>query len=63
MDMPKIDPKKKRPREIERAMRLTWSSLESHLAYTHQKSAEGTKFHIKCVKEYVQILENLGNLY
>lgn len=63
MNMPKIDSKTRRPKEIERAMRLAWSSLESHLPYTHGKSPEGTKFHIKCVKEYLQIMENLGNLY
>jgi hypothetical protein len=52
-----------RSKEIERAMKLAWSSLESHLPYTYGRSSEGTKFHIKCVKEYVQIIENLSNLY
>jgi hypothetical protein len=54
---------KKRAKEVEQAMRLAWASLESHLRYTHEKCPEGNTFHKKCVKEYVQILKNLSELY
>ena len=54
---------KKRARAIEKSMRLVWDSLQSHLPYTHIKSAEGRDFHLKCVKEYLVILNELLKLY
>lgn len=56
-------PKPDRAREIEKAIRLAWESLESHLYWTHHKSAEGIKFHIQAVKDYVKIIQVLSNLY
>ena len=54
----------KRAREIEKAMRLVWSSLDSHLPWTYDKRAEGGKaFQKKCVKEYAEILLILSHLY
>lgn len=54
--------KKTREELIERAIRLTYSSLESHLRYTHKKSAEGKTFHKKCVKEYGEQINILAEL-
>jgi hypothetical protein len=48
---------------IERLIRLTFDSLESHLPYTHQKSAEGRAFHTKCVQEYSEMIYLLSKLY
>lgn len=48
---------------INEAIRLTWSSLESHLDYTHGKSSEGTKFHVGCVKDYARVIDILSKLY
>lgn len=50
-------------RKIEKAMRLTFDSLQSHLRYTYIKTSEGTKFHKDCVKEYAIILSVLSELY
>lgn len=53
----------KRKEKIERAMRLAWSSLESHLKWTYCKSAEGKIFHMHCVKEYSELIKILSELY
>lgn len=55
--------KEDRAKLIEDGIRLTWESLESHLKYTHTESADGTKFHKDCVREYVQLLGILAKLY
>jgi len=55
--------KKKRAKLIEKAIRLTWSSLESHLRYTHVKSSEGDKFHRKCIREYAELIDAISQLY
>lgn len=47
---------------IERLMRLSWSSLESHLKYTYINTTEGKNFHRKCVREYTEMLELLSKL-
>jgi len=52
-----------RAKKIERLIRMIWSSLESHLQYTHKKSWEGRRFHKKCVKEYSEITKILSELY
>ena len=54
--------KKNREKDIERAIRLTWGSLESHLLWTHRKSSEGQKFHKRCVKDYAETLKILAEL-
>lgn len=51
-----------REKKIERAIRLTWDSLESHLKYTHVSTSEGYNFHIKCVKEYAEVIKILSEL-
>jgi len=56
--------------EIVKAIRDIWSSLDSHLDYTHspvkQKSFRkihgGKRFHKQCVKEYAEILLVLSKL-
>lgn len=61
--MKKIPKNLKRPQSVEKAIRITWASLESHLPYTHEKSPEGQAFHRKCVQEYVNLLVELSKLY
>lgn len=55
--------KNDRAKVIDKIIRQTWSSLESHLRYTHRHSSEGKSFHKKCVKEYVEIMNNVSKLY
>ncbi len=52
-----------RAKKIEQAIKLTYDSLQSHLKYTHAHSSEGQKFHIKCVKEYAEVIKLLSELY
>lgn len=52
-----------RAKKLERLIRLTWSSLESHLKWTHQKTSEGITFHKKCVKDYSETIKLLSDLY
>lgn len=59
-------------REVIKSIRSIWSSLDSHLDYTHTpiktKSKEmkaihgGKRFHKKCVEEYAEILLTLTKL-
>lgn len=58
-----------REQEIERAIRLIWDSLESHLAYTYEplpkraeKDGETNEFHKQCVREYAEVISILSNL-
>lgn len=61
MRNPKIDA---RARKIDRAMRLVWWSLESHLYWTHHVSKTlDKKWEKKCVRDYCEILKLLGDLY
>lgn len=48
---------------IERAIKLAYDSLDSHLRYTYVKSSEGQLFHKKCVVEYAEIISILSHLY
>lgn len=59
-----------RAKKIDRAIRLAWSSLESHLEGAHRnlkllekKNGESNKFHKQCVKEYAEIIKILSELY
>lgn len=62
---------KMRARRVEKAIKLAYESLESHLeyAYMHSLSRKPDEieqdyiFHKKCVKEYAQIILHLSNLY
>lgn len=55
--------KDERAKKIERATRLIWESLESHLKYTHVKTSEGRLFHKKCCRDYAELLQILADLY
>lgn len=55
--------KNRRAKDIDRALRLVWSSMESHLQWTHQKSSEGIKFHKLCCREYSELIQLLTKLY
>lgn len=55
--------KKTRAEDIEKAMNLVWSSLNSHLPWTYKNSSEGKIFHRRCVSEYVELLRLLNKLY
>ena len=59
--------------KIERAMRLVWDSLESHLPHTYGQrecvrckaklcKCDNSKFHKKTIKEYVELLTILSEL-
>ena len=50
-----------RAKLIERAIRLAWSSLESHLPYTYKGKEQA--FDRKCVAEYAEIIQILTQLY
>jgi hypothetical protein len=54
--------KQERSSKIERAIRLTWGSLQSHLDATHDLSHDRA-FHRKCVQEYAEIIKILSELY
>ena len=56
------DKKKTNRRKVERVIRKIWSSLESHLKYTYNKSTEGTKFHIQCVRDYAAMIKDLSDV-
>ena len=62
--------KSTREQLIERGIRLTWESLESHLLYTHKKltpqeikQGETHKFHKGCVRDYAETLLIFSELY
>lgn len=57
---------KKRTKRINKAIALTWDSLQSHLPYTHgkPKKVQGDcDFHKKAIKEYAEIIHILARLY
>lgn len=57
---------KDKRKKIEKLMRMTWSSLESHLAFTYSKKLpstyESNLFHVKCVKDYSEQIKLLSEL-
>ena len=55
--------------KIAKAIQLTYSSLESHLDWTHgkigkahKKTGESNAFHKKCVREYAEVIKILSEL-
>jgi hypothetical protein len=52
---------------VDEAMRLTWASLESHLAWTHRESrgkyAGSKQFHRNTIKGYARLIYLLSKLY
>ncbi len=61
--MKKNDISKQRAIKVERIIRLAWSSLESHLYWTHSKSSEGKNFHKQAIREYIEIIKNSIDLW
>lgn len=59
----KVIKKQDREKNVEKIIRQTWTSLESHLAWTYKKSSEGKKFHKTAVKEYLDIMNNAVKLW
>jgi len=55
--------KKDRAKAVEKIIRQAWSSLESHLKFTHTKTSEGYHFHRKCIKEYIEIITEASELF
>lgn len=51
-----------RAKLVERAIKLVYSSLSSHLPYMYIKTAEGKAFHKKCTKEYSELIKILSEL-
>ena len=53
--------KKQRAIYEEEFYRLIWESLESHLKFTYEKDNgwNGQKWHKKCVRDYVRMMELL----
>ena len=54
--------KSKRNKMLDEVIRIVYDSLQSHLKYTYVKSAETPKFHIKCVREYADIINKLSQI-
>jgi hypothetical protein len=53
-----------RAEKIERAIRLTWESLDSHLEYASgKKHHDSPSFHKKCVKDYSELMKLISELY
>jgi hypothetical protein len=52
-----------REKIIERLMVLTWDSLQSHLDGAYLKTDEGKAFHIRCIREYSEMISLLSKLY
>ena len=61
--MKKNDISKQRAIKVERIIRLAWSSLESHLYWTHSKSSEGRNFHKQAIREYIEIIKTSIDLW
>jgi hypothetical protein len=55
--------KTKRAKKVERAIRLVWDSMDSHLAYTYKKHHDKSSFHKKCVREYAELIKILADLF
>lgn len=54
--------KRKEAKQHREAIRLTWSSLDSHLKYCHNAKlgkGESREFHKKCCREYAKIITAL----
>lgn len=61
-----------RAKKIDRAIRIIWDSLDSHLEGTHTLTTTqkryvdevgGQSFHKRCVKEYAEVISTLTELY
>lgn len=55
--------KKDRSELLDKIIRMIWESMESHLPFTYEKTAEGEEFHKQCVKDYAELILMLTKLY
>jgi len=53
----------RRAKKVEKIIRLSYDSLESHLPYTHLKTSEGTKFHKDAILQYIEIINLAKDLW
>lgn len=57
-----------REKNIKKAIRIIWESLDSHLDWTHEVSKDpckycgGKNFHKKCVQEYAEAIKLLSDV-
>lgn len=55
---------KERAKKIDRALRLVWWSMESHLHWTHHYSKTlDQRWEKKCVRDYAELIKILSELY
>jgi len=59
----KKDKSRERAALIDRGIRLTFLSLETHLHWTHQKDKDGFKWHKDAVADYAAVIKILADLY
>ena len=57
-----------RDKKVDEALRLIWSSLESHLPLTdiakgHSQFKDDRSFHRKCCKDYIRLLQIIKELW
>lgn len=65
-DMEKKSDADFKAKEIDKAIRLAFESLESHLQYTHGGKMirnENREFHKQCIRDYAYIIKVLSELY
>ncbi len=55
--------KKQRAKHVEKIIRQSWTSLESHLVWTYLKTKEGEEFHKQAIREYIDIISNSVKLW
>ena len=55
--------KKERAKSVEKIVRLSYDSLQSHLFYTYSKSPEGEKFHKQAIVDYLKIMAEALRLW
>lgn len=49
-----------RKKDIAKAIKLSWDSLESHLPYVYENGKD-KRFHVGCVKDYAFIIQVLSD--
>ena len=60
---------KQRAEAVAKAMRLAWSSLDRHLdpaiknGDTQPDTVGNADFHKQCVREYVELIQEIAKLY
>ena len=60
---PRLRKQRERAKAIEKAARLAWGSMETHLPLCYRGERAYRTFHKKCVKEYAELLKLLASMY